>query len=131
MGSAFKLQSVLNYRQLLENQAQQALAVSLQEQTRIEQQREALRQQLHRHDRELKERQSQGLTIAEISLYEDQIVHCQRLIDDLAVRQKRLEGIVTVRLWKILKKETEQKQELARQERALLDEISLRGKGES
>ena len=91
MAGKFKLQSVLNYRQSLEGQAQQVLAASLQQQNDLETQLLQQQKNLQQHDGELKKRQEEGLTVAEIDLYESQIQHCRRLIEEIQIRLQRLE----------------------------------------
>lgn len=143
MAGKFKLQSVLNYRQSLENQAQQILAASLQRQNELETQLQQQQQNLQQHDGELKQRQQEGLTVAEIDLYESQIQHCRRLIKDLQGHLQQLDQQIVSERKELLhaarerqvmeklkdKQEAEYQQELSRKERVMLDEISLRNKG--
>ncbi|MCD6582640.1 MAG: flagellar export protein FliJ [Desulfuromusa sp.] len=143
MAGKFKLQSVLNYRQSLENQAQQVLAASLQRQNELETQLQQQQQNLQQHDGELKQRQQEGLTVAEIDLYESQIQHCRRLIKDMQGRLQQLDPQIVSERKELLhaarerqvmeklkdKQEAEYRQELSRKERVMLDEISLRNKG--
>lgn len=144
MAGKFKLQSVLNYRQSLEAQLQQTLATSLQQHSELEEQLQRQRQCLQQHDQELKRRQQEGLTIAEIDLFEVQIQHCRRLIVDLQERLAQLDYQIVAEREDLLhaarerqvieklkdKQETEYRQELSRKERMMLDEISLRHKGD-
>ena len=143
MAGKFKLQSVLNYRQSLENQAQQILAISLQAQSELEENLKHQQQNLQQHDGELKLRQKEGLTVAEIDLYESQIQHCRRLIEDFQERLQQLDQQIVLERQELLhaarerqvleklkdKQETEYRYELSRKERIMLDEISLRNKG--
>ncbi|MDX2493527.1 MAG: flagellar export protein FliJ [Desulfuromusa sp.] len=143
MTGKFKLQSVLNYRQSLEDQAQQVLTASLQKQNDLEAKLQQQRQNLQQHDSELKERQKEGLTVAEIDLYESQIQHCRRLIENLQGHLQQLEQQIISERKELLhaarerqvmeklkdKQEMEYRQELSRKERVMLDEISLRNKG--
>jgi len=143
MAGKFKLQSVLKYRQSLEDQAQQVLTASLQRQNELEANLQQQRDNLQQHDRELKQRQEQGLTVAEIDLYESQIQHCRRLIEDLQGRLLQLERRIVAERTELLhaarerqvmeklkdKQEAAYRQELSRKERVMLDEISLRNKG--
>ncbi len=143
MAGKFKLQSVLNYRQSLEGQAQQVLAASLQEQGELEAKLQQQQVHLQQHDDELKKRQKEGLAVAEIDLYESQIHHCRRLIEDLQIRLQRLERHIVSEREELLhaarerqvmeklkeKQEAEYQQELSRKEREMLDEVSLRNKG--
>ena len=143
MAGKFKLQTVLNYRQSLEDQAQQVLTTSLQRQKEFEKQLIDQQQTLDEVDIELKHRQQEGMTVAEIDLYEGQIYHCQRVIEDiqqqlqrlgLQIEEERKELLYAARQRQVLEKlkdkqEAEYRQELSRQERVMLDEISLQRKG--
>ena len=143
MAGKFKLQSVLNYRQSLEDQAQQVLAASLQRHNELEAQLQQQRQNLQQHDGELKQRQQEGLTVAEIDLYESQIQHCRRLIENFQERLLQLDQQIISERKELLhvarerqvmeklkdKQDAEYRQELSRKERIMLDEISLRNKG--
>ncbi len=140
----FKLQSVLNYRQSLEDQAQQVLAASLQRRSEFEAELQRQRQLLTEHDAELKERQQDGLTVAEIDLFENQIQHCRRLIEQfqqqLALLERQIVGereelLSMARDRQVMgklkdKQEAAFRKELSRKEREILDEISLRNKGD-
>lgn len=144
MAGKFKLQPVLNYRQSLEDQAQQALAASLQLRGELENRLLKEQEQLGQNDAELKQRQKKGMTIAEIDLFEAQIGHHRRVISQLreglgqleekilAQREVLFEAARNREIMEKLKarKVAEQRRELDRRERAMLDEISLRGKGE-
>jgi len=143
MAAKFKLQTVLNYRQSLEDQAQQILAASLQRQSDLKAQIQGQRKKLQRQDRELKIRQIEGLTVAEMNLYESQIQHHRRLIEDIQNQLQRLDQQIDFERKELLhaarerqvmeklkdKQEAEYQQELSRKERSMLDEISLRSKG--
>ena len=144
MSGKFKLQSVLNYRQSLEDQAQQALAASLQQRGELESRLERERVNLQRHDAELKRRQREGLMIAEIDLFEAQIQHCRKLMDELRGHLRHLEHKIAAQREELYeaardrqimeklkdKQEAEYRRELDRRERVMLDEISLRIKGD-
>lgn len=144
MASKFKLQAVLKYRQSLEDQAQQILATSLQRQSDLKNQLQEKKQRLQRLDRELKIRQVDGLTVAEMDLYESQIQHHRRSIEDIQNQLHRLDQQIDFERKELLhaarerqvmeklkdKQEAEYQQELSRKERAMLDEISLRSKGQ-
>jgi len=144
MAKKFKLQSVLNYRRTLEDQARQQLSES----QRYKQQLLDEFQQHQRHlgqlDAELKERQQEGLTVAEIDLFEAQIQHRRRQMVSLQqqlevlerrILQEREELLQAAREKQVMEKlkdkqEEEYRRELARKERNVLDEISLRNKGD-
>ena len=142
MPGKFKLQSVLNYRQSLEAQVQQVLTASLQLQRELEIQQQQQRQSLQQHDSELRQRQQEGLTAAEIDLFELQIQHCRRLIVDLQERLDQLDRQIVAEREDLLhaarerqvmeklkdKQEAKYHQELSRRERVILDEISLRNR---
>ncbi len=144
MAEKFKLQSVLNYRQSLEDQAQQALTACLQMKSELETQ---LRQQadlLKKYDGELQFKQQQGMTISEMNLFESHITHCRHLIRDihqkiddidLNIIEKRTLLQKAARDRQIMEKlkekqDAEYHKELSRKEMAMLDEISLRTRGE-
>lgn len=140
----FKLQSVLNYRQSLEGQAQQVLATSLQRKSDLEAELQRQQELLQRHDAELKKRQQDGLTIAEMELFEVPIQHGRRLIEQLQLELVRLERQIVDEREELLrvardkqvmeklkdKQEAEYIKKLNRKEREILDEISLRSKGD-
>ena len=143
MAGKFKLQTVLNYRQSLEDQAQQVLSTTLQRQSEFDLKLQQQQQNFHQYDRELKQRQQEGLTVAEMDLYESQIQHCRHLIKEIQSHLQQLEQQVIVERTELLhaarerqvmeklkdKQETAYQQELSHQERVMLDEISLRNKG--
>jgi flagellar protein FliJ len=144
MAKKFKLQSVLNYRQSLEDQARQLLADSMQ---RRQQHVEVLQQHQERWRQladELEVRQREGLGIAEIELFEGQLAHRRRLIQAVSqqlellereIQQQRAELLLASQEKQVMEKlkakqEAEYRRELARKEREILDEISLRNKGD-
>jgi flagellar FliJ protein len=143
MAGKFKLQTVLNYRQSLEDQAQQVLSATLQRQSEFDLKLQQQQQNLYQYDRELKQRQQEGLTVAEMDLYESQIQHCRHLIKEIQNHLRQLEQQITVERTELLhaarerqvmeklkdKQEAAYQQELSHQERVMLDEISLRNKG--
>ena len=143
MAGKFKLQTVLNYRQSLEDQAQQVLSTTLQRQSEFDLKLQQQQQNLYQYDRELKQRQQEGLTVAEMDLYESQIQHCRHLIKEIQNHLQQLEQQVIVERTELLhaarerqvmeklkdKQEAAYQQELSHQERVMLDEISLRNKG--
>lgn len=144
MAQKFKLQSVLNYRLSLEGQAQQVLTASLQEKNGLEAELQRQQDLLQQHDAELRARQQDGLTIAEMELFEVPIQHCRRLIDLLLQQRARLERRIAGEREELLararerqvleklkeKQDAEYLKELNRKEREMLDEISLRNKGD-
>jgi len=144
MAPPFKLQSVLNYRRSLEDQARLALSRSLQDQAKIEAELNGCRKQLQNYDGQVQKRQREGLTIAELDLFETRISHVRALMEQyrrqLGQLAQRIEGeredlIRAARERQVMEKlkekqEAEYRSELDRKERALLDEISLRSQGE-
>ncbi len=143
MVKKFKLQSVLNYRTILEEQAQQSLVLSQQEQQELIAAIASQQQELMNQDHALKQRQEEGLSIAEIDIYESRIHHCRCRSNELQERLARLEKNIikqratllqTARDRQVMDKlkerqETEFRREQERKERIQLDEISLRKKG--
>ena len=141
MAGKFKLQSVLNYRQSLEDQAQQLLTASLQKRAELETELAHQRSSLQSYDNQLRERQRDGLTVAEMDIFEAQIHHCRRLMAKLQTDLEQIIGqrndlLQAARDRQVMgklkeKQESEYRLELSRKERAMLDEISLRNKGEN
>ncbi|MBD1400428.1 flagellar export protein FliJ [Pelovirga terrestris] len=143
MVKKFKLQSVLNYRTTLEEQAQQALALSQQQQQELMAAIARQQQELNDQDQELKQRQREGLTIAEINIYESRINHCRHRSAQLQAQFATLEKKIVKQREALLqaardrqvmdklkeRQEAEFRREQERKERIQLDEISLRSKG--
>lgn len=143
MAKKFKLQSVLNYRTTLEEQAQQALALSRQHHQELIAAIAAQQQELNDQDQALKQRQEQGLTIAEINIYESRINHCQNRSAQLHRQLVKLEQKIAKQREALLKaaqdrqvmdklkerQEAELRREQERKERIQLDEISRHNKG--
>ena len=144
MAVKFNLQSVLNYRQSLEDQARQVLAISQQLRVRQESELHQHRDALKKYDQELKLRQREGLSVAEMDVYEAKIYHCRQKMMQLKQQLKQLAQRIdkeckalqqAARDRQIMEKlkdkqSAEYHQELSRKERVMLDEISLRNKGE-
>ena len=144
MAKKFKLQTVLNYRQSLEDQAQQILAASLQRKNELDTEIQRQQSALQQHDSDLKQRQQEGLTIAEIELFETPIQHCRCMMKQLRQQLDGLERQIISEREELLKaardkqvmeklkdkQEAEYRKELSRKEREILDEISLRSKGD-
>lgn len=144
MAKKFKLQSVLNYRHSLEDQARQQLTGSQQRKLQLEEELHQHQARLQQLDAELKMRQQEGLTVAEIDLFESQILHRRRLMASGQQQLEQLERQILREREELLqvardkqvmeklkeKQEAEYRQELARKERDILDEISLRNKGD-
>lgn len=144
MAKKFKFQSVLNYRQILEEQARQALTSSLQEKSELEAELKRHYERLQQHDAELRERQQDRLTIAEMELFEVSIQHGGKLMAQLQQQPAFLDRRIVAEREKLLakardrqvmeklkkKQDAEYLKELNRKEREMLDEISLRNKGD-
>ena len=144
MAENFKLQTVLKYRKTLEEQAQQRLAEFLAVESALRVKQEETNAHLKRLNGQLLEKQKQGLSILELRLYEDQIDHHrqqheqrqQQLAEmQVLLNERRQELLVAARERKIIEKLKEKQlaeylRNLDRKERIMLDEISLRQKGE-
>ena len=144
MAKKFKLQTVLNYRQTLEDQAQQQLANSLHRQVQLEAQLVQQQNSLQQLDLQLKEKQQDGLSVAELDLFESQIMHRRRQIKQLQQQLEPLERQILAERQGLLqaardrqvmeklkdKQQAEYLKDITRKEREMLDEISLRHKGD-
>ena len=140
MAERFKLQSVLNYRQSLEDQAQQQLVATQQQRRDTEARIQARQQAMQSYDQELRRRQQEGLTVAEMELFESRIQDSRRQIEDFReqlrlldrrIAEQRRQLLAAARERQVLEKlkdkqNAEYQRELSRKERAMLDEISLR-----
>src|SRR5690554_3257048 len=71
----FKLESVLNYRRILENQAQQKLAEAFDREAALIAEINREEEELHQLYSEREERQQVGMTVHEMQLYENRISH--------------------------------------------------------
>lgn len=143
MAEKFKLQTVLKYRKTLEEQAQQRLAELLAAEARLKEAQAVVCSQLEGLTRQLEEKQQAGLSILELRLYEDQIVHQRQQSERLQLQHEELrlqlqarreELMVAARERKMIEKLKEKQlaeylRKLDRKERNELDEISLRQKG--
>ncbi len=140
MADKFKLQTVLNHRQRLENLAQQKLADSLRRDSALQHQVASQRATLNKLQQELTHHQQAGITVQDLQLYRLSInrqrkdLHAlieqadklhrevksnRQLLAEAAQEKKLLENLKE-------KKETEQKYQDNRQESATLDDIALR-----
>ena len=140
MAERFKLQSVLNYRQSLEDQAQQQLAATQQQRLDTQERIQERQQAMQSYDRELRQRQQEGLTVAEMELFESRIQDSRRQIEafrqqlqvlDRRITDQRKHLLETARQRQVMEKlrekqNAEYEREVSRKERAVLDEISLR-----
>jgi flagellar FliJ protein len=140
MAGNFKLQTVLNHRQRLENLAQQNLADSLQRETAMQHQLAGHRTSLNTLQQELTHRQQTGITAQELQLFRLSINRQRKVLQGLIEQAEKLHREVrnnrqllaeAAREKKLLenlkdKKEAEQKYQDNRQELATLDDIALR-----
>jgi flagellar FliJ protein len=141
----FKLQPVLNYRQVLEAEARQRLAESLEREQTLSRQFSESRTRLHTLCRELDDRQRMEITVAELMLHRARIQGVEERLKNLKRELERVQQEVIdhrqglceasrdKKLLERLKEKfgEERRQFQNRQETILLDEISLHfGKGE-
>lgn len=141
----FKLQPVLNYRQILEAEARQRLAAALEREQLLCRQLAESRERFTHLCGELEARQRKGIAIADLMLHQARLqgveLRLKKLQQDLeCCRQEvaeRRQGLCRAgrdkKLLERLKEKfgEERKQHLNRQETILLDEISLNlGKGD-
>ncbi len=144
MAEKFKLQAVLRFRKTLEEQAQQRVAELLSAEAGLKARQGEVNSHLDKLSGQLLQKQQQGLSILEFRLYEDQIDHhrqqseqLQKQLKEMAqlLNESRQELQVAARECKIIEKLKEKQlaeylRELDRKERIMLDEISLRQKGD-
>ncbi len=145
MAEKFKLQAVLKYRKTLEEQAQQRVAELLNVESGLKAKQGEVSSHLDTLSGQLLQKQQQGLSILEFRLYEDQLDHhrqqseqLQKQLKEMALllNESRQKLQVAARECKILEKLKEKQlaeylREFNRKERIMLDEISLRQKGDS
>ncbi|WP_305043688.1 flagellar export protein FliJ [Geoalkalibacter sp.] len=139
MKNQFKLQPVLNYRQILEDQAKQELARSLQQEAELLGRLTAEEQELEQLYRDYEQRQRAGIGCAEMLLFQNRISHkvetVARLLDAMErLRQqivRKRQGLTEAsREKKLLEKlkeknDEEFQQELKRREGIVLDEVAV------
>ena len=145
MAEKFKLQTVLRFRKTLEEQAQQRVAELLSVESGLKARQGEVNSHLDKLSGQLLQKQQQGLSILEFRLYEDQLDHhrqqseqLQKQLEEMALllNESRQELLIAAREYKIIEKLKEKQlaeylRELDRKERIMLDEISLRQKGDS
>jgi flagellar FliJ protein len=140
MADNFKLQTVLNHRQRLENLAQQKLADSLRRETAMQHQLASQRAAMNKLHQELSHRQQTGITVQDLQLFRlsinrhrkdlqtltdqaeklhQEVKSNRQLLTEAAQEKKLLENLKE-------KKEAEQKYQDNRREAATLDDIALR-----
>lgn len=139
MKNPFKLQPVLDYRQVLEDQAKQELARCLREEAELMQAIGAEEDDLGRLYRELETRQQAGIGCDALMLFQNRISHKIERLAQLAERMDRLQHKLARRRQafteaardkKLLeklkeKKDLEFRQEAKRRETIVLDEIAV------
>jgi flagellar FliJ protein len=110
----FKLQTVLDYRERLEGLAQQAHAAALERESRLLEELTDKRRELAALREEFEERQRQGLSAQEFTLYSNHIGHTMSLLAGL------------VEAWEAARDDLERKRRelcIASQERQLLEKL--------
>ncbi|KIH77566.1 flagellar FliJ protein [Geoalkalibacter ferrihydriticus] len=139
MKNSFKLQPVLNYRQILEDQAKQDLARSLQQEADLLLKLTREEQELGDLYRELEERQRAGIRCEHLLLFQNRISHkvetLAQLVEDMErlqqqILRKRRHLTEAGRDKKLLEKLKEKKrlefeEESKRREAIVLDEIAV------
>ncbi|WP_305045782.1 flagellar export protein FliJ [Geoalkalibacter sp.] len=139
MKNQFKLQPVLNYRQILEDQAKQELARSLQQEADLLERITAEEQELESLYQEYEQRQQIGISCEAMLLFQNRISHkvesVARMVESmerlrrqiLHKRQELTEASREKKLLEKLKEKNEQEfqQELKRREGIVLDEVAV------
>jgi len=142
MGKEFKLQSVLNYRQILEREAQQQLAHALTRQGNLMAQVARQRAEIDYLSRDFEVQKKAGLSIADVHLYRSHMLYCEQQIKHLETELEQSNHEVCERretlmrscqdrrmVEKIKQKQAQQaQQEILRKENCHLDEIALQNR---
>lgn len=145
MGNPFKLQPVLKHRGLLEDQARQRLAATLNSEQELRVRYEQEREALGALQEELRRQQMHGVSVQDLLLYEAHIDHQGRVLRYLGREHEELEHQVAAcrldlcknsqdrQLLEKLKTKHEagEYQLQLQRETRLLDEIALRFRGAS
>ncbi len=140
MADNFKLQTVLDHRQRLENLAQQKLADSLRRESAMQHQLANQRATLNKMHQELTHRQQTGISVQDLQLFRLSINRHRKNLQELIEQAEELQREVKINRQllteaaqekKLLenlkeKKEAEQKHQDNRRESATLDDIALR-----
>jgi len=143
MADTFRLQTLLDYRDLRERQAKQELAAALQQQEAVLVEIHRMRAELDCLCRDFVRRQAEGLPACEIELFQSSIQLRQSQLASLEEELQRKKALVTEARTQLLqlskeKKSVErlrerhlleQQQRNKRREGAILDEIALRNLG--
>ena len=139
MAGKFKLQSVLRYREILEDQARQRLTESLARERALKAEIALCKEQLEPLWQEFESKRRVGISVQDLILYEGHIRGREKELKEMNTKLISLEEEVAshrqdlrqagqdrMLLEKLKeKKESEEKEEVRRQDRAILDEISL------
>jgi len=142
MGKEFKLQSVLNYRQILEREAQQQLAHALTRQGNLMAQVARQRAEIDYLSSDFEVQKRGGLSIADINLYRSHMRYCEQQIKHLEAELEQSNQEVCERretlmrscqdrrmVEKLKQKQADQTQrKILRKENSLLDEIALQNR---
>lgn len=140
MADNFKLQTVLDHRQRLENLAQQKLADALRRETAMQHQLTSQRAALNKLHQELAHRQQTGISVQDLQLFRLSINRHRKDLKTLTEQAEKLhrevqsnrqlltEAAQEKKLLENLKekKEAEQKYQDNRRDLATLDDIALR-----
>ncbi|MCF8105393.1 MAG: flagellar export protein FliJ [Desulfohalobiaceae bacterium] len=140
----FRLQSVLDYREGLENEARRSFWLCLEEQKACLAHKEQKEDEVYRLQLELQEARANNVLLPEVMLYEEyiaaqkkDILELDQKISILNVRvEQKNQALVRARQEKKVlellkeKREEEERKEQRDLENALLDEIAVLGYGE-
>ncbi|MFW6055603.1 MAG: flagellar export protein FliJ [Thermodesulfobacteriota bacterium] len=141
----FRLQSVLDYRERLENEARMSLGLCLEEQRTCLARKEQKEAEVHRLQLELQEaREKNNVLLPEVMLYEEciaarkkDILELDQKISILNARvEQKNQALVRARQEKKVlellkaKRAEEERKKLRDQENAFLDEVAVLGYGE-
>lgn len=139
MKNQFKLQPVLNYRQILEDQAKQELARGLQQEAELLGRLTAEEREIEHLYQDFERRQQAGISCAEMLLFQNRISHkveaVARMVESMERLQQQIlrqrQGLTEAsrekKLLEKLKEKNEQEfqQELKRREGIVLDEVAV------
>jgi flagellar FliJ protein len=114
MTKTFRLQPVLKYRKLIEDQHRQKLAETLRNQQSAQDALEAQRSKAQHLNRDFEDRQQQGINAQELQLYIAQIDH-----------QQRKQQMIETRVESLRQETNDRRQDLqhASRQRQLLDNL--------
>ncbi|MGM0452554.1 MAG: flagellar export protein FliJ [Thermodesulfobacteriota bacterium] len=141
----FQLQTVLDYRKRVQDGAEKALMMCLEQQRAIAAEQQAQQEEINRLCQECNKAKCAGVVLHEILLYEQCILDRKRRLNELAqkrstvdakVRQKQAEVVSARQEKRALEILKEKREEAARQkqqyeENLFLDEVAVLGFGGS